>query len=719
MGFIRYHEKKEDHFSEVLDYSHAQQEEDRKEKEERFAAEWLSNKNGEAIRPLPPNQAMKQFALIYRRLSDIWIQISENEPCLNSTQKEQLWKDFIVDICDRMMLLFYQDQTERCNAIQTMVSKVFRLTDIRISDHFHLLHDSKRYRYYFDRCFFPERKDSLQFYRFLSFSDKRPTKAATQEFMVCLKKFSGLFIYFLFKITGRESQFWTTQADDLIRQIEEVTEIFRRLPAPEPRKLINPIYGSENPSRENIFNWYRVVLFGKLPNGDNRNSMIEDLYESFEIEELKKIRLDSILPEAFKSKIQSGILPEFCREDFEEEKKINYLDHCILYHKATGSNQEAPFTAVKGRVYLTDNALLFKGWENHSISYESLKKAVLYDAVPDIVEVEDEDSLLYFQVPDAELFYQVLRIVARKTETMMPEASNDGYSYTKLLSDSGIPSCIFALESISEDDVPVEMKEEISKILRAIRKCRDVKGGNAHGNDELETFVAIYLPDVINLLHSYLAYEKQDVDQKMTDQVYRKTEETVREFHGTLIRKIYDIYSEQAVSIITEAETLITVFENETTTEEKLPFTYEELVEKSDLDQCIGAMVYVSSYMLPDELNSMILSIIGRLKGLKRTLELYPGRKDEVQSFLGYYVPEAVRIIVSYDRYTKAGLDDSTIKKVYNKVLDSVSMLDEALANKITDITRMETMKTVAQAEALAQIMSQDGFIKKGNLLIH
>ena len=48
---------------------------------------------------------------------------------------------------------------------------------------------------------------------------------------------------------------------------------------------------------------------------------------------------------------------------------------------------------------------------------------------------------------------------------------------------------------------------------------------------------------------------------------------------------------------------------------------------------------------------------------------------------------------------------------IYEKVLSSVRALEAAVIQKIIDMYHMETMDTVARAEALKEILGQDGFI--------
>lgn len=70
-----------------------------------------------------------------------------------------------------------------------------------------------------------------------------------------------------------------------------------------------------------------------------------------------------------------------------------------------------------------------------------------------------------------------------------------------------------------------------------------------------------------------------------------------------------------------------------------------------------------------------------------------------------------MRVVTSYQRYQNVGLDEKTIRNVYEKVMIAVKSLDGALYKKISDIYHLETMDTVARAEALREILGQDGYV--------
>lgn len=101
-----------------------------------------------------------------------------------------------------------------------------------------------------------------------------------------------------------------------------------------------------------------------------------------------------------------------------------------------------------------------------------------------------------------------------------------------------------------------------------------------------------------------------------------------------------------------------------------------------------------------------------KLQGLRFALEKHPDQAGETERFFSYYVPEGIRLAISYYEYQNVGLPDKMMKKLYTKIIDSIDTLNGAVEKKLLDIYRFDAMDTGAKADALRQIMEQDGYSK-------
>ncbi|MBQ6479607.1 MAG: hypothetical protein IJI45_00685 [Anaerolineaceae bacterium] len=157
----------------------------------------------------------------------------------------------------------------------------------------------------------------------------------------------------------------------------------------------------------------------------------------------------------------------------------------------------------------------------------------------------------------------------------------------------------------------------------------------------------------------------------------------------------------------------------QTSSDIRVPMSYEDLVEKADLDACVFSLECLETYPLPEELKSRILLLVKKLYGLKHATVAHPERKQDISRFLEYYLPEAVRIVASYSDYQLSGLDDKTLQKTYTMISNAIDTLDSAAEQEIMSIYKMESMETRAKADALRQILEQDGYYKSNQILKH
>ena len=75
--------------------------------------------------------------------------------------------------------------------------------------------------------------------------------------------------------------------------------------------------------------------------------------------------------------------------------------------------------------------------------------------------------------------------------------------------------------------------------------------------------------------------------------------------------------------------------------------------------------------------------------------------------------------MLSYHEYQSVELDERTLQKTCRLIADSVDTLDGAVEQKIMSLYNMEAMETRAKADALKQILEQEGYSKGSKVLKH
>lgn len=165
MGFIDYHGTKEDRFSEVLEYSHAQQKEDWKYKQSLRIRKWLEEMMVDgSMAGMFIQDLLKAVILRYKELCSLKETIENDVSYENGIDSEQLWKDFTLDLIRRHLDPFHMDLSQRNKHFDTFLIKIFKINEFGESEEFFNNYSRPEYRKYLTECFDPTWKDQ-QFYK--------------------------------------------------------------------------------------------------------------------------------------------------------------------------------------------------------------------------------------------------------------------------------------------------------------------------------------------------------------------------------------------------------------------------------------------------------------------------------------------------------------------------------------------------------------------------
>lgn len=575
MGFIDWHGKKEDHYHEVLEYAKDRCAEEDRFKRNQVVRRWVSKQlQGSTEGRLESEDVMKLFVKAYLTLDRLYEEMLREKGCeIEEFDSTVLWKDFWIAAIELTADRVGLPDQKKLKWMTAFCDKVLKLdAAAEIQQHLQKLKIDRRYGKYFRECFELETGQPMHFWRWIYHLRTGDTKRAGQ-FVEEYKKCRILLEYYLY-LSLKEGIFQIDAIERELRVLSGIQEQYEEGSYYEPvyRKLCNPLYAAK---RETAFNRMsiirKVLLFHFRKCSEKKEgeiSMVEELYAAFDEKRIPRIQVDSILPKQIRAQVEEGRLPDFPKPDVQgiaQEEKLYYLNHTVLY-QGKEEDEEVAFHAFQGILYFTDQKILFRGTGSIEIQYDHIERIMEYDVLPEILEVVCNGRSNFFQVPDIEIGYQVLRLIANKNRGKVVE-------------------------------------------------------------------------------------------------------------------------------------------------EKQLPFTYDELVDKADIGACMFAFDYAAAGDMPQSLRKQILALNVKLKGLQKTLEKYPERKEEVYQFLHYYVPEAVRVVVSYQQYQGVGLADKTMQNICEKVTAAIYALDAAVCQKIVDIYRQSVVDTVARAEALREILGQDGYV--------
>lgn len=571
MRFVDLTGDKKEHYKEVREYARERQKEELRVQEEKQIREWFAAEldNMNCLR-MESGDIMKYIAREVAVLKKIFGSWTFPAAELDT---DQLWTNFLLYNFD-FFAGFFATKEKRRVFIAAFSKRVLRLDPEAVKEFTENQESSNRkYLKYIKNCYSLEKDGDMYFWRFLcQTGDESQVERYGEEYL----KFIYYYAFYL-SLTILE----TTEFDLCEKSLKEYRNALQKIVndkkknrflLPDFRKLKSPLHDkSKLECLQNIEYSMKVILFRLDKNTDSEEGefeMIEELYRQIRDQEIKFEKLESILPEEIKQNITECKLPDFSDYDLDilqEKEKVRYLDHTVLY-QGKQENDEIQFNSYKGVLLFTDKRMIFNSGNILELEYEKISRVVQYDVTPEMLEIRSGNKISYFQIPDADMAYKILKLIV---------------------------NC---------------------------KKGKDI-------------------------------------------------------------------------------------------TEQPVPLSYEELVDKADINGYIFAFEYMASGNLPQKLKEILEKLNYKLAGLQKTIEKFPQKKTEIYQFLHYYIPEAVKLVKEYQGYQGVGLEDITVNNVYEKVITAVQTLDSAVYQKILEIYQTATRDTVAGAEALKEILGQDGYM--------
>lgn len=261
MGFIDYHGTKEDRYDEVLDYAHAQQEEDWKRKQAVKIKKWLTDLTGDGrLSDLYIQDILKTVMVRYKELWSCGKDLIGEAGELSGLSAEQLWEDFSMEYAMRHIEPFHMTQEKKKKHFDTFLIKIFKVTGHGNAEEFYeALSDTPSYRRYLTECFDPAWKGQ-QFFKYLNVIVKKDKtkKEELEKFIKAYKQLGVSVSLYLYQAAQPRDDGWMIQETAEWNAVTEIEGKLRRnsLAAPEYKVICNPLYSKQE--EENASPPYRT-----------------------------------------------------------------------------------------------------------------------------------------------------------------------------------------------------------------------------------------------------------------------------------------------------------------------------------------------------------------------------------------------------------------------------------------------------------------------------
>lgn len=369
---------------------------------------------------------------------------------------------------------------------------------------------------------------------------------------------------FYMYLSAEESGHWVLLMDEQVKVLADLQKLFLRNAYYEPdnRKLVNPLYTqSKSAVFEEMLQAMKILLFrfAKKPRDkEGEMRMVEELYIAMDEKRISAEQINSILPVQAINQIHEGKLPEFPKPDvqgLDSEEKLFYLNHTVLY-QGKEQGDEIDFKNFKGTLYFTDRKIMFRGNGSLDLYYDRIDRIVEYDILPEILEVISSGKSNFFQVPDIEIAYQTLKLIANRGRGENVPEVDIPFTYEELINKADLKACAFAFDYAMAGEMPEELREQLRETNRRLLGLQKTIDRYPERKEEVYQFLVYYVPEAVRVVTSYQQYQNVGLEEKTIRNVYDKVSAAVKSLDSAILQKIADIYQFETMDTVARAEAL-------------------------------------------------------------------------------------------------------------------------------------------------------------------
>ncbi len=287
------------------------------------------------------------------------------------------------------------------------------------------------------------------------------------------------------------------------------------------------------------------------------------LYSAIKDKNIKLERMISIFPAESAGLVERNVLPVVSWDDvrfkLNEHELLHYVEYATIY---TQGIDETIIDTLSGTVFITNQRIQIEtGQKVFSIPYEYLKKTVIYDVMPGIIEFASSRENYFIRTADTELTYQIIKmILGYWTEMELqedPEPLNMEQMTIGFLEKEDIESYIFGIKTMLDTGMPERLQMDLVELIRAL-ECLDITLKKYPSYKEQSyKFFTYYIPEAVKILYSYNEYEKAGLEEREINPVYEKVMAVIQKLSVSVKQQIVDIYKKAIMDTNARAKALI------------------------------------------------------------------------------------------------------------------------------------------------------------------
>lgn len=255
----------------------------------------------------------------------------------------------------------------------------------------------------------------------------------------------------------------------------------------------------------------------------------------------------------------------------------------------------------------------------------------------------------------------------------------------------------------------------VENLIQKLEDLRDIENQYANEKKQLEKGIIDHFPDLFRILQEYYRYKRYSASSNLIDMLYEKLNVVTDTLIKAMQYNINLFWYQHTNEVINEISGIQQNLLNEKKNRKPCPIDVNNLNEESDINEFILVLDYLRVFSLPQKINEQIIRISDNLKHLQDAISRNSDKATWINNFKKYYLPEAIRLIILYDKYEDEGISERRLWDLYENIDKSLDAVNNAINAELDEIYVFETMETKARAQALADVIGQDGYVTYSN----
>lgn len=92
--------------------------------------------------------------------------------------------------------------------------------------------------------------------------------------------------------------------------------------------------------------------------------------------------------------------------------------------------------------------------------------------------------------------------------------------------------------------------------------------------------------------------------------------------------------------------------------------------------------------------------------------EKHPEKKEQIQDFLNYYLPETIKLLENYYELSQHNIKTDNIQKAMNEILEALEIIIKSFNNLYNDLFADKVLNISTDIKVLKDILQQNGLVK-------